>query len=106
MKTYRIDENLYDVRLNFKQTNTENFLSTWVYKDSKLCFLVDCGPASTIDPLIAELSEIGIEKGDLDYILLTHVHIDHAGGVGDLLSHFPRASVICHPRGIKHLIDP
>ena len=104
MKVIRINENFFDIRLDFKQTNSENFLSTWVYKDQQLCFLVDCGPTSTIDSLLKGLSEIEVER--IDYILLTHIHIDHAGGVGDLLLHFPQASVICHPRGVKHLINP
>lgn len=104
MKVIRINENLFDIRLDFKQTNTENFLSTWVYKDQQLCFLVDCGPTSAIESLLTGLSEIGVER--IDYILLTHIHMDHAGGVGDLLSHFPHVSVICHPRGVKHLINP
>jgi glyoxylase-like metal-dependent hydrolase (beta-lactamase superfamily II) len=47
-----------------------------------------------------------ITKSNLDYVLLTHIHIDHAGGVGVLLRYFPEAQVICHPRGIKHLINP
>lgn len=106
MKVIRINENLFDIRLDFKQTNTENFLSTWVYKDQELCFLVDCGPTSSIDSLVFGLSEIGVERSNLNYILLTHIHMDHAGGVGHLLQHFPRASVVCHPRGVKHLINP
>ncbi|MFX1306820.1 MAG: MBL fold metallo-hydrolase [Promethearchaeota archaeon] len=106
MNVYRIKENLYDIRLDFKQTNTRNFLSTWVYKNTDLCFLVDCGPTSTIQSVKKCLNEIGIHDQDLDFILLTHVHIDHAGGVGNLISYFPRAKVICHPKGIEHLINP
>lgn len=106
MKAYRINEDLYDIRLDFEQTNFRNFLSVWVYKGKDICFLVDCGPTSTIKSLIKGLANIGIKDEDLDYILLTHVHMDHAGGVGDLLSYFSRAKVICHPTGIKHLVNP
>jgi glyoxylase-like metal-dependent hydrolase (beta-lactamase superfamily II) len=42
----------------------------------------------------------------LDFILLTHIHIDHAGGTGKVLARFPDARVICHPAGIKHMVDP
>jgi glyoxylase-like metal-dependent hydrolase (beta-lactamase superfamily II) len=42
----------------------------------------------------------------LDYILLTHIHIDHAGGAGALLEEFPTAQVICHPEGVRHLVAP
>ncbi|MFH0813583.1 MAG: MBL fold metallo-hydrolase, partial [Pseudomonadota bacterium] len=50
------------------------------------------------------LEEIGVKK--LDYILLTHIHIDHAGGTGKLLNAFPDAKVLCHPKGIEHMLNP
>jgi glyoxylase-like metal-dependent hydrolase (beta-lactamase superfamily II) len=54
--------------------------------------------------LLAELRRLKVEK--LDYILLTHIHIDHAGGTGALVKEYPTAQVICHPQGVKHLVDP
>jgi len=66
--------------------------------------VVDPGPLSTIPRLVAELRHYGVKQ--LDYILLTHIHIDHAGGTGALLREFPAAKVICHPDGIRHLVDP
>ncbi len=98
--------NLFDVRAIQDGTKSQNFLSTWVYKDEDLCFVVDPGPTSVINSLKQTLSSLGVGELDLNYILLTHIHIDHAGGVGKLLSFFPQAQVICHQRGIKHLINP
>ncbi|NPA25310.1 MAG: MBL fold metallo-hydrolase, partial [Deltaproteobacteria bacterium] len=80
------------------------FISAWVYKSEELTFLVDPGPLSTIPHLLGELEKMGVAR--LDYILLTHIHIDHAGGTGELLKSFPEAQVICHPQGIKHLVNP
>jgi len=80
------------------------FISCWLFRDDKLTFVVDPGPLSTIPNLLKELARFGIEN--LDYILLTHIHIDHAGGAGALLQEFPDAGVICHPQGIRHLIAP
>jgi len=94
-----IDENL-------KCINLENFINTWIYSDRDLTFLVDPGPTVFIDSLKKSLNTLNIGKTDLNYILLTHPHIDHAGGVGKLLESFPQANVICHPYGIKHLINP
>ena len=91
---------------NLKFINLDNFINTWVYNSDNLCFLVDPGPTVFIKSLKKSLDYLKIEKNDLNYILLTHPHIDHAGGVGKLLSFFPQAKVICHPRGIKHLINP
>ena len=80
------------------------FISSWLYRGDDYTLLVDPGPLSTIPRLCAEIRRQGVER--LDYILLTHIHIDHAGGTGALLREFPDAQVICHPEGIRHLVDP
>ncbi|MBW2596750.1 MAG: MBL fold metallo-hydrolase, partial [Deltaproteobacteria bacterium] len=64
----------------------------------------DPGPRSSIPTLVDALKRQGIKK--IDYILLTHIHIDHAGGAGLLLKHYPDAQVICHPDGIRHMVNP
>ncbi|MBN2705022.1 MAG: MBL fold metallo-hydrolase [Deltaproteobacteria bacterium] len=80
------------------------FISAWLYRDRNLTFLVDPGPLSTINYLVSELEKTGVEK--IDYILLTHIHIDHAGGTGALLQKYPEARVLCHPEGIRHMVRP
>lgn len=80
------------------------FISSWLYQKDELALLVDPGPLSTIEQLRSRLKELQVTK--LDYILLTHIHIDHAGGTGALLREFPEATVICHPEGIRHLVRP
>ncbi|MBY8984497.1 MAG: MBL fold metallo-hydrolase [Candidatus Lokiarchaeota archaeon] len=91
---------------NLKCISLDNFINTWVYCSDNLCFLVDPGPTVFINSLKKSLDYLKIKKNDLDYIFLTHPHIDHAGGTGILLKSFPQAKVISHPRGIKHLINP
>jgi len=86
------------------QTGFRKFISSWLYRNAGLTFLVDPGPLTTIPHLLAELRRLGVER--LDYILLTHIHIDHAGGCGALLAAFPEAQVLCHPEGIPHLVAP
>lgn len=80
------------------------FISSWCYQGEQETFVVDPGPLSTIPRLIAELRRLGVER--VDYILLTHIHIDHAGGTGALLQAFPAARVICHPEGVRHMVEP
>ncbi|MDT8440094.1 MAG: MBL fold metallo-hydrolase [Desulfuromonadales bacterium] len=80
------------------------FMSAWLYRDRDLAFLVDPGPLATTPHLLAELRRLAVDR--LDYILLTHIHIDHAGGTAAVLEHYPDARVICHPDGIRHLVDP
>ncbi|HLO25882.1 MAG TPA: MBL fold metallo-hydrolase [Geobacteraceae bacterium] len=80
------------------------FISSWLYRGDGFTLLVDPGPLSSIPRLHDELRWLGV--GRLDYVLLTHIHIDHAGGTGALLREFPDATVICHPDGIRHLVAP
>jgi glyoxylase-like metal-dependent hydrolase (beta-lactamase superfamily II) len=80
------------------------FISCWLYRDQAISFIVDPGPLSTIPHLLDALWASGVKH--LDYILLTHIHIDHAGGTGALLQQFPAARVVCHPEGIRHMVAP
>ena len=86
------------------QPGFRKFISSWLYRSAGLTFLVDPGPLATIPYLLNELRRLGVDQ--LDYVLLTHIHIDHAGGAGALLAAYPKAQVICHPEGIRHLIAP
>ena len=80
------------------------FISSWLYRGDGFTLVVDPGPLSTIPRLVDALRSQGVKH--LDYVLLTHIHIDHAGGAGALLKEFPDASVICHPDGIRHMTAP
>jgi glyoxylase-like metal-dependent hydrolase (beta-lactamase superfamily II) len=86
------------------QEGFRKFISAWLYRGDGFTLLVDPGPLSTIPHLLGELHRLGVEN--LDYVLLTHIHIDHAGGAGALLRTFPEAKVVCHPEGIRHMVAP
>jgi glyoxylase-like metal-dependent hydrolase (beta-lactamase superfamily II) len=68
--------------------------------------LVDPGPASCLDGLRASLARHGHRLEDVDTILVTHIHLDHAGGVGVLVRLNPRLQVYVHRRGAPHVVDP
>jgi glyoxylase-like metal-dependent hydrolase (beta-lactamase superfamily II) len=68
--------------------------------------LVETGSQSSVPALLAELSTLGVSPGDLAGIAVTHIHLDHAGGVGDVARAFPAATVYVHERGARHLADP
>ncbi len=80
------------------------FLSCWVWQGDGLTYIVDPGPASSIDPLLRELGGLGVET--LDCVLLTHIHLDHAGGVARVVEAYPGSKVFCHPGGREHLVNP
>jgi glyoxylase-like metal-dependent hydrolase (beta-lactamase superfamily II) len=68
--------------------------------------LFDCGPGSTLEQLRAGLAERGLAIGDLRHLLLSHIHLDHAGATGALVRENPRLTVWVSPIGMPHLIDP
>jgi glyoxylase-like metal-dependent hydrolase (beta-lactamase superfamily II) len=68
--------------------------------------LVETGPGTSVEPVAAALEHLGIEPNALAHIVLTHIHLDHAGGVGQLARRFPHATVWVHERGAPHLADP
>ncbi|MBF6590636.1 MAG: MBL fold metallo-hydrolase, partial [Ktedonobacterales bacterium] len=68
--------------------------------------LVDVGPHVTIEQVLAGVRAAGCEPTDIQHLLLTHIHLDHAGAAGTLARLFPRARVYVHRRGAAHLADP
>jgi glyoxylase-like metal-dependent hydrolase (beta-lactamase superfamily II) len=68
--------------------------------------IIDPGPTTTLEGLLESLSQYGITGGELRHVLLTHIHLDHAGSTGFLLDHFPNAVVHVHEDGASHMVDP
>lgn len=74
--------------------------------DSGRAAFVDTGPAPGVPRLLAALEEVGVGRDEVDYLFLTHVHLDHAGGAGQLMAALPNARAVLHPRGAPHLVEP
>ncbi|WOJ93669.1 MBL fold metallo-hydrolase [Congregibacter variabilis] len=70
------------------------------------CALIETGTANSLTNILATLQALDIDTAQLRYVIPTHVHLDHAGGAGALLQHFPEAQLLIHPRGSAHMIDP
>jgi glyoxylase-like metal-dependent hydrolase (beta-lactamase superfamily II) len=68
--------------------------------------LVETGSQTSVAAVCAALTAAGVGAGDLRWIIVTHIHLDHAGGVGDMAVAFPNATVVVHERGARHLVDP
>jgi glyoxylase-like metal-dependent hydrolase (beta-lactamase superfamily II) len=67
---------------------------------------VDTGTNHSVPRLLAALAAAGLNPGDVDYVIATHVHLDHAGGVGLLMQQLPSARLVVHPLGARHLVNP
>ena len=68
--------------------------------------LVETGSQTSVPALLAALDDLGVAAADLAGIIVTHIHLDHAGGVGDVAAAFPKATVYVHEKGARHLVDP
>ena len=68
--------------------------------------LVETGSQSSVPQLLAALAELGVSADELAGVAVTHIHLDHAGGVGDVARAFPNATVYVHEKGARHLVDP
>jgi glyoxylase-like metal-dependent hydrolase (beta-lactamase superfamily II) len=67
---------------------------------------IDTGPNSAVPRLLAALDANGLSRDAVDWVIPTHVHLDHAGGAGSLMQHLPSAKLLIHPRGARHMLDP
>jgi len=74
--------------------------------DSGRAAFVDTGTTLSVPNLIAGLEARGVVREQVDWVLTTHVHLDHAGGAGALMRHLPNARCVVHPRGARHLAEP
>ena len=67
---------------------------------------VETGTNASVPRLLEVLERRGWSRGDVQWVIVTHVHLDHAGGAGSLMAALPRATLAVHPRGARHMIDP
>jgi len=103
MHTKLVDENIFLIDL--ETCGYKNLIASYVLKGEKT-LIVESGPASSVPNLLSGLEELNVRPEEIDYVAVSHVHIDHSGGAGALLKKLPNAKVIVHPKGISHLVDP
>jgi glyoxylase-like metal-dependent hydrolase (beta-lactamase superfamily II) len=83
----------------------KNLICSYLINGAKP-FLVESGPTSSVPKLVSGLKELNVKLEDVEYVAVTHVHLDHGGGAGTLLKFLPNAKILVHPRGLPHLVDP
>lgn len=103
MPTLKVDDHINMIEL--QPHGIRGFLSTYIVSGEETA-LIDPGPSSCIDILVKELRKLGVDMEDIRFIMVTHIHIDHAGGAGKLLKKMPNASIMVHSRGARHMVDP
>jgi glyoxylase-like metal-dependent hydrolase (beta-lactamase superfamily II) len=83
----------------------ESRTGTYVIKEEKIT-LIESGPSPSVAYVLKGLESLGIPPEKVEYLIVTHIHLDHAGGAGLLLENCPNAKLVVHRKGARHLIDP
>jgi glyoxylase-like metal-dependent hydrolase (beta-lactamase superfamily II) len=100
-KVSRLNEFIY--RLG--PLGSPEVLSSYLIIDDKIA-IVDSGPSFVLDELLKLIRNCGITPEEIDFLLLTHIHLDHAGGAAGFLRNCPSSKVMIPDRGYKHMLDP
>ena len=103
MYSKKLNDHVYLIDL--KPMGIENFVASYALTGNKT-MIVETGPTTSIENLLTGLREIGIKDDEVDYVAVSHIHIDHAGGAGTLMEHLPNARLLAHARGAPHLVKP
>lgn len=99
----RVDDGLYCIDTGFHRPN---FDAAYLLVDEGRAAFIDTGTNFAVPRLLATLQALGLRRDAVDWVIPTHVHLDHAGGVGRLMRELPDARLLVHPRGLRHLVDP
>src|SRR5215467_14374494 len=92
-------------QIDTRMAGYQGITAGYLIRSDRPC-LVETGTASSAPVVRDALAAVGIGPGDLATVVVTHIHLDHAGGVGDIAAMFPAAEVVVHERGARHLADP
>lgn len=82
------------------------FAACYLLVEAGEAMLIETGPLPAVPIILETLKNKGLTAEAVRAVFVTHVHLDHAGGAGELLRHLPRARLLVHPRGQAHLLDP
>jgi glyoxylase-like metal-dependent hydrolase (beta-lactamase superfamily II) len=83
-----------------------NFDAAYLMVEDGRAAFIDTGTTHSVPRLLAALAAAGLAPEDADWVIVTHVHLDHAGGAGALMQALPNARLLVHPRGERHMVDP
>jgi len=93
---YLIDDQLYSI---------PEWGSVYLINEEKKA-LIDTGPTTSANVVLDGIKKVGVDPEEIDYLIVTHIHLDHAGGAGTLIRDMPRAQVVVHHKGARHLANP
>jgi len=103
MSVTRLEDHIFLVDVSPGELH--NFIASYVLKGKRVA-IVETGPASSVPKLLSGLKKLNVSLEDVAYVAVTHIHLDHGGGVGTLVKNLPKAKVIVHRVAVPHLVNP
>lgn len=97
------NSDIFTVDADFLKTHGA---AVYLIRSNDRIAIIDTGAQSSIEPIKAALTKLDLNWQAVDYIILTHIHLDHAGAASQLVQLCPNATLIVHPKGARHMIDP
>ncbi len=97
------DPSIHTIDTGFQRAD---FDAAYLVVERGRAAFIDCGTGLAVPAMLAALQRAGCTPASVDWLILTHVHLDHAGGAGLLLQQLPNARLVVHPRGATHMADP
>ncbi len=92
------------VDLDFR--DTEGLVAAYLLPEEPGWTLIETGPSTCREPLLAGIARAGVAPEEVRHVFVTHIHLDHSGGMGAVVDAFPRATFYAHELGVPHLVDP
>lgn len=103
MHVTKLEDHVFMIDL--ETSGLDNFIASYVLRGKKAA-IIETGPTASVPNLVMGLKKLGVKPEDVAYVAVSHIHLDHGGGVGTLLKHLPNAKAIVHPRGAPNLASP
>jgi len=104
IKFDRVGDGIYTIESYYM--DREGFACCYLLEDNGEAAIIETSTNYAVPYILGTLENLSIKREQVKYVILTHIHLDHAGGTGELMRHLPEAQLIVHPRGKKHMIEP
>lgn len=99
-----VKDNIYTIETFY--LNREKYAACYLIEEAGELAVVETNTNYAVPRILDTVKQLGFQNNQVKYVILTHIHLDHAGGAGELMSHLPNAQLVLHPRGRKHMINP
>ncbi len=104
LKYKEVAEGIYEIETHY--LNREKFACCYLIEDGGEAAVIETNTNNAVSHILRTIDNVGLDRKQVKYVIVTHIHLDHAGGSGELMRHLPGARFVVHPRGKRHMINP